>query len=157
MGEIARITGIPEATFKSRLHTTCGYFKQLLGGLGMSDIDDKILEALNAEDKEVMDSYGEELGLFGLVAESFRGKLKAVIIAVFLFMLIFAVILVYSAISFFSVEYIRTKIHWLAIGLTVLIVFGLLRLWYWMELNRLSIISEVKRLELQVSLLAKKL
>ena len=35
----------------------------------MSDIDDKILEALNDEDKEVMDRYGEELGLFGLIAD----------------------------------------------------------------------------------------
>jgi hypothetical protein len=126
-------------------------------GISMSDIDDKILEALNAEDKVVMDSYGEELGLFDLIRESFRGKLKAVVIPVFLFMLVFAVILVYSAIYFFSTEDIGSKLHWLGIGLTALIVFGLLRLWYWMELNRLSITREVKRLELQVSLLAKKL
>jgi hypothetical protein len=123
----------------------------------MSDIDEKILEALNNEDKEVMDSFGEEPGLFELIAESFRGKMKAVVIPVFVFMLAFAAILVYSAIHFFSVETIGTKLHWLAIGLTALIVFGLLRLWYWMELNRLSIIREVKRLELQISLLSKKL
>jgi hypothetical protein len=41
----------------------------------MSDNDDKILEALSAEDKEVMASYGKELGLFGLIAESFRGEI----------------------------------------------------------------------------------
>lgn len=123
----------------------------------MSDIDEKILEALNNEDKEVMDSYGEELGLFELMAESFRGKMKVVVIPVFVFMLTFAAILVYSAVNFFSVEEIGTKLHWLAIGLTALIVFGLLRLWYWMELNRLSVIREVKRLELQISLLSKKM
>ena len=123
----------------------------------MSDINDKILEALNEEDKEVMDRYGEELGLFGLIAESFRGKLKIPVIAVFLFMVIFAVILVYSAIHFFSAEDIGIKLHWLAIGLTALFVFGLLRLWYWMVLSQLAVTREVKRLELQVSLLVKKL
>ena len=123
----------------------------------MSDIDKKILEALSAEDKEVMDSYGKELGLFGLMKESFRGKLKAMVIPVFLFMLMFAALLVYCTINFFSVEDIGTKLNWLAIGLTALIALGLLRLWYWMELNRLSIVREVKRLELQVSLAAKKL
>jgi fucose 4-O-acetylase-like acetyltransferase len=123
----------------------------------MNDIDEKTLEALNNEDKKVMDSFGEEPGLFDLIAESFRGKMKAVVIPCFVFMLAFAVLLVYSAIHFFSVEDIGTRLHWLAIGFTALIVFGLLRLWYWMELNRLSVIREVKRLELQISLLSKKL
>ena len=75
----------------------------------MSDIDDKILEALNAEDKEVMDVYDEELGLFDRVVQSFRGKLRAAVIMVFLFILIFAAILVYSAINFFSVEDVATN------------------------------------------------
>lgn len=122
----------------------------------MSDIDDKILEPLNAEDKEVMDVYGKELGLFGLIAESFRGKLKCTVIAVFLFILIFAAILVYSAIHFFSAEEIETKLNWLAIGFTALFIFGLLRLWYWTVLSQIATIREIKRLELQVSLLAKK-
>ena len=123
----------------------------------MSDIDEKILEALNQEDKEAMDSYGEELGFFGLVAESFRGKLKSIVIAVFILVLVFAVILVYSTFHFFSAEDIAAKLNWLAVGLTALIVIGLLRLWYFMELNRLSIVREVKRLELQISLIGKKL
>lgn len=123
----------------------------------MNDIDSKIFEALNSEDKEILDSYGAELGLFELMAQSFRGKMKAVVIPAFVFMLVFAVMLIYSTINFFSVEDIGARLQWLAIGLTALIVIGLLRLWYWMELNRLSVIREVKRLELQISLLSKKL
>ncbi len=123
----------------------------------MSAIDDKIRESLNSEDKEVMESYGKELGFFGLIAESFRGKLKAMVITVFLLVLIFAVILVICAVNFFTVEDIALKLNWLAVGLTALIVIGLLRLWYLMELNRLSVIREIKRLELQIALLAKRL
>ncbi|MBN2317538.1 MAG: hypothetical protein JXR49_00585 [Acidobacteria bacterium] len=104
-----------------------------------------------------MNVYGKEPGLFGLIAESFRGKLKSLVIVVFLFILIFAVILVYCAINFFSVEDIGMKLNWLAVGLTALIVVALLRLRYFMELNRISVVREIKRLELQVSLLAKKL
>ena len=123
----------------------------------MSAIDDKIRESLSSEDKEVMESYGKELGFFGLIAESFRGKLKAMVITVFLLVLIFAVILVICAVNFFTVEDIALKLNWLAVGLTALIVIGLLRLWYLMELNRLSVIREIKRLELQIALLAKRL
>lgn len=123
----------------------------------MSAIDDKILETLNSEDGEILDSCGRELGVFGLIAESFRGKLRAIVITVFLLVLIFAVILVVCAVNFFTVEDILLKLNWLAVGLTSLIVIGLLRLWYFMELNRLSVIREVKRLELQIALLAKRL
>jgi hypothetical protein len=123
----------------------------------MSAIDDKILETLDSEDRKIMDSYSKELGLFGLVAESFRGKLKAMVITVFLLILIFAVILIYCTINFFTVEDLELKLNWLAVGFTALIVIGLLRLWYFMELNRLSVIREVKRLELQMSLSAKRL
>ena len=123
----------------------------------MSDIDEKILDALNNEDREAMDSYGEELGPFGLIRESFRGVFRAVVIMVFVLVVIFAVALVYSAFKFFSVEDLELKLNWLAIGLTSLFMVGLLRLWYFLELNRLSVIREVKRLELQVSLLSKKL
>jgi len=122
----------------------------------MSDIDDKIIEVLNSKDREAMDSCAKELGFFGLIAESFRGKLKAIVITVFLLILIFAILLVICAINFFTVEDIALKLNWLAGGLTALIVIGLLRLWYFMELNRLSVIREIKRLELQIALLAKR-
>ena len=123
----------------------------------MNNIDDKILEALSAEDQEVMANYGKELGLFGLMAESFKGKLGFMRIAVIIMILALAVLLFHSAFKFFSVEEIVSKLEWLAIGLSALIVVAYLRLWYWLELNHLSTIREVKRLELQVSLLAKKL
>jgi len=123
----------------------------------MSDIDEKILAALNGKDKETMKNFGEELGLFQLMAESFRGKIKAVVVPVFIFMVVCMVLLVYSGFNFFSVEDVGMKLRWLAIGLTALIILGMLRLWYWMELNRISIMRELKRLELQISLLSKKL
>jgi hypothetical protein len=123
----------------------------------MSAIDDKILENLNSADRKILESCGREPGIFGLIAESFRGKLKGLVIAVIALVLIFAVMLVYAAIQFFSSEDLGIKLDWLAVGLTSLIVIGLLRLWYFMELNRLSVIREVKRLQLQIALLAKKL
>ena len=59
------------------------------------------------------------------------------------------------AINFFTIEDLEMKLNWLAVGLTALIVIGLLRLWYFMELNRLSVVRELKRLEPQIAQLAK--
>jgi hypothetical protein len=123
----------------------------------MNDIDDKILEALSTEDQEVMANYGKELGLCGLMAESFKGKLGVWMIIFIIMIVVFAVVLIYSAINFFSVEEMIPKLNWMAIALTALIVVALMRLMYWIQLIHLSTIREVKRLELQVSLLTKKL
>ena len=92
----------------------------------MGAIDDKILETLNDEDKKILNSCGQELGMFGLIAESFRGKLKAIVFTVIALVLIFAVILIISAVNFFTVEDIELKLNWMAVGLTALIVIGLL-------------------------------
>ena len=123
----------------------------------MNDIDDKILEALGAEDKEIMANYNKELGLFGLMVESFKGKLGGWMIIIFIMILVFAFVFFYGAINFFSVEEIIPKLNWMAITLIAVIAVIFLRLTYWIQLIHLSTIREVKRLELQVSLLAKKL
>lgn len=122
----------------------------------MDSIDDKIAETLDSGEREILETYGRELGLFGLMAESFRGKLKFLVMMILLFVLAFAVLLVFCAVHFFAAETVEMKLNWMAGGLTALFVIGLLRLWYLMELNRLSVIREVKRLELQVALLARK-
>lgn len=123
----------------------------------MNDIDEKILEALSSEDQEVMANYNKELGLFGLMAESFKGKLGVWMIIFFIMILVFAVVSFYSIINFFCVEEIIPKLNWMAISLIAVIAVIFLRLTYWTQLIHLSTIREVKRLELQVSLLAKKL
>lgn len=123
----------------------------------MSAIDDKIAETLDSEDRDILEHYGKELGFFGLVAESFRGKSQDTTVVIILLILLFALALVFSAVYFFTAEDIEMKLNWMAVGLTALIVIGLLRLWYLAELYRISIVREIKRLELQVALRNKKL
>jgi len=101
-------------------------------------------------------NYQKELGLFGLVGESFKGTHKWAVVSVFTLMFIFLGLIIYCGYHFFNAEEIATKLNWLAGGITSFIIFGLLRLWYFMELNRISLKREIKRLELQVSLLVKK-
>ena len=123
----------------------------------MTDIDTKILEAIREDADEAIQEYEEELGLFGLIAESFRGAFRWTVIFSILLQAAFLVVIVYCAIDFFHTDEISRKLDLLAIGLAAFIAFGLLRLWFLMELNRLSIRREIKRLELQVALIGNKL
>jgi hypothetical protein len=120
----------------------------------MSNLDTKILEAIKAETEETMRDYGRELGLFGLIAESFKGAFRWAVIAAMALQVAFAGAVVYCAIGLFGTDDPAAKLDWLALGLSAFIAFGLLRLWFFMEINRLSIAREIKRLELQVAAVA---
>jgi hypothetical protein len=120
----------------------------------MSDLDRKILEAIKAETDATMKTYERELGLFGLIAESFKGKFRWMVIGAFAMQVALAAAIVYCAVGFFGADDAAAKLDWLAPGLTAVVAFGLLRMWYFMELNRLSIAREIKRLELQVAVVA---
>ena len=123
----------------------------------MNEIDDKILAAIRSETEASLGEYSEELGLFGLVRESFRGALGVWVAVVFVLILVFIGAFVYCAIEFFHAPDISMKLNWLAAGLLAAIIVVTLRLWFFMELNRVSVIREVKRVELQLSLLAGKI
>jgi hypothetical protein len=123
----------------------------------MNKIDDRILAALNSEDREVLESFAPQPGFFGMLFAPLRGSFGPIAIAAFVMMLAVFGLLIYSAFQFFPELDLTRKLNWMAISLALLIMLGLLRLWYFQEISRLSILMEVKRLELQVSLLVKKL
>ncbi len=120
----------------------------------MSDMDRKILEAIKAETNATMKDYERDLGLFGLMAESFRGTFRWAVVGAMAMQVLLAGALIYCAVRLFGADDAAAKIDWLALGLAAFIAFGLLRLWFFMEINRLSISREIKRLELQVAAVA---
>jgi hypothetical protein len=63
-------------------------------------------------------------------------------------------VVVYCALVFYGTDDPAAKLDWMAVGLAAFFALGLLRLWFLMELNRLSLAREIKRLELQVAAVA---
>lgn len=123
----------------------------------MTNLDDKILNAIANEHASSDEDYSKELGLFGLIGKSFKGTHKWIVFIVFLLVFIFLILTVYCGYNFYHATELSNKLNWMAGGFLFFIGFALLRLWYFMELNRLSLKREIKRVELQVSLLVKKL
>ena len=123
----------------------------------MNDIDDKILAAIRDETEQSLSEYSEELGLFGLVRESFKGALGWVVVLSFVLIFVFIGLGVYCAIYFLHATDIADKLNWFAGAALSFVIVTVLRLWFFMELNRLSTQREIKRVELQVSLLANKI
>lgn len=69
-------------------------------------------------------------------------------------MFAFFVLAVWAAVRFFSAQDTRAMIMWAAIFLVSTQSIAMLKLWYWMLMNRNAVTREVKRLEFQVARLS---
>jgi hypothetical protein len=120
----------------------------------MTDMDGKMFEAIKTETDATMKGYEKELGLFGLIAESFKGAFRWAVMGAMVMQVVLAVAFIYCGVGLFGTDDPSAKLDWLALGLAAFIAFGLLRIWFFMEINRLSIAREIRRLELQLAAVA---
>jgi hypothetical protein len=121
----------------------------------MNELDQRIREALAAEDQQLMANFNGELSMFQMITDTFRGRHRWLVVLVFVATLTFLALTILSAVQFFKAEEVREMIMWS--GSFVFCALAVLanKIWYWMELNKNSVTREVKRVELQVANLAK--
>jgi len=119
----------------------------------MKNINQKILEALK-DDTAAHEFSEEQANALQLIGQSFKATFRLTFVVIVTMQLIFAGLAVYCAYQMVNELDIGLKINWLAGTLSTVVAFAIARLWFFMELNRLSVIREIKRVELQVSLLA---
>lgn len=120
----------------------------------MDDLDTKIKQALQVEEKEILTLFDQQQSLPQMIMDTFRGKNRWLSILVYVYIFLFFGLSIYCAVKFFNVETTRELIGW---GLGFVFgqfVVAMLKIWYWMEMQKNSITREVKRLELQIVHLA---
>ncbi len=87
-----------------------------------------------------------------MIAQTFRGRTRWITVLAWVYALLFTAAAVVSAVLFFKAGNTRNLILWATVFLTSVLFTGILKLWFWMAMNRNSLLREIKRLE---SLLAK--
>jgi len=117
----------------------------------MKDIDEKIRNALQNEDKALFDKYAGELSFLEQVVQSFKGRSKLMVVVSMIMGLIFLGLGIYCGVQYFKTELINERLTWAVGFMTIMLMISMNKIWYWMELNRLSIAREIKRLELQMT------
>lgn len=117
----------------------------------MNDINKKILQAMR-DDKGATDTPEEQANPLQLIGRSFRGNFKFTGGFVILMQIIFAGLAIYFGYNMVYESQLDGKLNWLLATTVTFIIFIALRLWLFMELNRLSILRELKRVELQIAL-----
>jgi prolipoprotein diacylglyceryltransferase len=118
-----------------------------------ADVDELIREAFEAEDAEAMAALAEP-GLPDLVVEMFRSRLRWYGAMFLAMILLFTVLAVVCAVRFLGTEEVPEMIRW---GAGFFLCFGTVlsgKLWYWMQMERVAMTREIKRVELLVAHLA---
>ncbi|TXN36255.1 hypothetical protein FVB32_17050 [Flagellimonas hymeniacidonis] len=118
-------------------------------------IDELIKEALTQEEAKFYDELGEQnvLEKFGGI---FKGKMGWLAIIMNIMVLVFFGLLVYCLIQFLNAEATNELIKWGAGMFTSMLMMSMLKLYFWMQMDKNDILRELKRLELQISALAHK-
>ncbi len=119
----------------------------------MTEFDDKIRQALQAESDNVWKDV-EEQGLFEQALDVMRGKHRFLTVIANVVIAVFFAMMVYCVVRFFDAQTTRTQIAWSVGFLASNMVVAMLKLWFWMQMDKNTVIREVKRLELQVATLA---
>ncbi len=120
----------------------------------MNELDEEIRKALSGAELEKLSSMAEEPGMFTMIFDVFRGKMR--------FWNLYGMVLAFAATgfalwagwNFFHTSDPRMMTLW-GMGMGVGVFFaGMLKLWFWLEMSKYSVIREVKRVELQLAVLS---
>jgi hypothetical protein len=113
------------------------------------EIDRLIREALSESDATLAERFGEQ-SMPERLTEAFQGRQKLLAVGGFLAALVFFVAGIYAAVQFLQEADIRQMILWGAATAFCFAVVTSIKIWYWLEMARHSLVRELKRVELQI-------
>jgi hypothetical protein len=120
------------------------------------DLDKKIQQALSAEDSELF-GEGGEMGLFEMALGSFKGRLRGWLIYAVVMTFIFTVIMFVCIWKAYSAPDTDTRLLWLFGVMFSGAAVGMLKIWWLMQMDKHNVLREIKRVELQIAVLAKRM
>lgn len=111
------------------------------------NVDDRIKQALEDELEDITLTDSHRSGMFAMVESAYRGGLGRWMWVSTVLLFIGLALLVWTGIGFFTATTIDDRVFW-GVCLLLTAVFHIaLKQWTWLEMNRNSLLREIKRLE----------
>ena len=120
----------------------------------MNEFDRAIRQSLSVEDAELFDRLGADQALHRQVLATFEGRQRWFNIAGWV-----AGFALFAIGSAFAWRFLRAQdtgemLQWGAAAALAFTGLALVKVWFWLELQKNAIVREIKRLEVQVASLA---
>src|SRR5882672_5665122 len=112
----------------------------------MNAIDDVIRKTLSAADAELFERYGADQALHRQVLEMFRGKLRWISTLGWIAGLVLFAAGCYFWWRFAHAQEVRDMMLWAACAGVAFLGLALVKVWFWLELQKNALVREVKRL-----------
>jgi hypothetical protein len=123
----------------------------------MNDLDQAIRQSLSAEDAALLDRLGADQALHRQVLATFEGHLGWVNAVGWIVGLVLFGAGCLLAWQFVQAKELPDMLRWGAASAFAFAGLALVKLWFYLELQKNGVIREIKRLELQVASLAAQL
>jgi hypothetical protein len=120
----------------------------------MTDFDTRLRTALSVDDEEFLKNLEDERGMFTQFTATLNGPMAVWTWLMSFFVLIFAGAAIYSGWQLLQAEATRPLILWAMAFLFSLNAVTMMKMWMFDRMNTVSILREVKRLELRIAQLA---
>ncbi len=117
----------------------------------MTTFDDQLRSALSADDEAFLKNLEEDRGLFEQMGETFSGPMKYWTAFAFALSLAFFGLGVLCFVRLFSADGATEIALWLAGFTAANIAVGLVKIWFWMRMNHLATLRELKKIELRIA------
>ncbi|QDT38108.1 DUF6768 family protein [Stratiformator vulcanicus] len=117
-----------------------------------SALDEKIRAAFHAEEADLLASADEQ-PLSEQVLATFRGRSRWLVGIVWTAVTVWSVVLFTCGYQFYLATEPKAVVGWGVGVLFAVVAISMLKIWYWMELNRNAVTREVKRVELLLATL----
>jgi len=123
----------------------------------MNNLDEQIRSALGPDHAGMLGAPEEGERVDELVISAFKSRNRAWTIFGVIFSLVFVALFIYCAVAFFDAQQTKHQIAWgIGASLCMLAVVAI-KIWFWLEMQRLAISREIKRVELLTARLIRRL
>ena len=117
----------------------------------MTKFDDQLGAALNADDRAFLDDLENGRGMFDQLGATLQGPMRFWSYMVGIFTFVFFLLALYCGWQAFQAEQVRETILWSVGFLMLFQAVGLLKMWLFDRMNLLSLLAEMKKIELRVA------
>ena len=116
----------------------------------MSNIDEQIRHALTEDDQRAIAELQDQVGLFEMLGMALRGKQAWLTWYMWIMGLIVFLVGIYCFLQFLDSADLKTSIAWM-LGINVSIsIIVVIKVVGWVQMSKLEMIREIKRLELRL-------
>jgi len=117
----------------------------------MESIDERIRKALSSDDQAFLARMDANHSLYGDIAATFQGHTRWLNIFGWFGGFVFFAVAIVCGWQFFTQTDPRSIALWGAGTIVAFLWLGMIKLWFWMELQKVGIVREIKRVELQLA------